>query len=76
VRSGKKAIIVFTDGADNPSSLSAEIAIERAKIVGAPVYGYLLAYRPSPAQGREWRMIEVRVAGKSHKVRAREGYYP
>jgi VWFA-related protein len=126
-RSGKKAIIVFTDGADNTSALAAEIAIRRAKIVGAPVYavaqgdalrnpgllkqlqgvalatgglpysihnpaeirtvfesvandlkhGYLLAYRPPATGPREWRRIEVQLsAAKSHKVRAREGYYP
>jgi VWFA-related protein len=37
-RSGKKAIVVFTDGDDNQSTLSAEIAIARAKAAGAPVY--------------------------------------
>jgi VWFA-related protein len=126
-RSGKKAIIVFTDGADNTSALAAETAIRRAKIVGAPVYavaqgdalrnpallkqlqsvalatgglpysirnsneirsvfesvandlkhGYLLAYRPPSTEPRAWRRIEVQLsAAHSHKVRAREGYYP
>ncbi len=37
-RSGKKVIIVFTDGSDNSSALTAEAAIRRAKIVGAPIY--------------------------------------
>jgi VWFA-related protein len=37
-RSGKKAIVVFTDGDDNLSTLSAAIAIARAKAAGAPIY--------------------------------------
>jgi VWFA-related protein len=37
-RIGKKAIVVFTDGDDNRSALSAEIAIARAKAAGAPIY--------------------------------------
>ena len=37
-RPGKKAIVVFTDGDDNLSTLSANIAIARAKAAGAPIY--------------------------------------
>jgi len=37
-RNGKKAIIVFTDGADNASLLNARAAIDRAKKVGVPLY--------------------------------------
>jgi VWFA-related protein len=37
-RTGKKAIVVFTDGDDNQSLLTAEIAIARAKTIGATVY--------------------------------------
>ena len=37
-RSGKKSIVVFTDGADNASVLNASSAIQRAKKVGVPVY--------------------------------------
>jgi len=37
-RGGKKAIVVFTDGADNMSTLTADNAARRAKVVGAPVY--------------------------------------
>jgi VWFA-related protein len=37
-RTGKKAIVVFTDGADNQSVLTAETAIARAKTAGAPIY--------------------------------------
>jgi VWFA-related protein len=36
--SGKKVIVVFTDGDDNQSSVTAEQAIRRAKLAGVPVY--------------------------------------
>jgi VWFA-related protein len=35
---GKKVIVVFTDGNDNASTLTADTAIERAKAAGIPVY--------------------------------------
>ena len=37
-RSGKKAIIIFTDGDDNASVLNVQRAIERAKKMGVPLY--------------------------------------
>lgn len=37
-RSGKKVVIVFTDGHDTASMLKVEAAIERAKVSGVPVY--------------------------------------
>lgn len=37
-RAGKKVIVVFTDGNDNSSTLTADTAIERAKAAGIPVY--------------------------------------
>jgi Ca-activated chloride channel family protein len=37
-RPGKKAMLVFTDGDDNASALSAAAAIARAKKVGIPLY--------------------------------------
>lgn len=37
-RSGRKAIIVFTDGNDNSSVLSANTAVTRAKKLGIPLY--------------------------------------
>ncbi len=37
-RSGKKIIVVFTDGADNASGLSSDVAIRRAKEAGVPIY--------------------------------------
>ncbi|HVO97873.1 MAG TPA: VWA domain-containing protein [Bryobacteraceae bacterium] len=38
VRAGKKAIVVFTDGDDNISTLTGETAILRAKTAGVPIY--------------------------------------
>jgi VWFA-related protein len=35
---GKKAIVIFTDGADNASLLNARSAVQRAKKAGIPVY--------------------------------------
>ena len=37
-RTGKKVIVVFTDGEDNASTLTAETAIRRAKTTGVPLY--------------------------------------
>jgi VWFA-related protein len=37
-RAGKKAIVVFSDGADNASLLNARFAVQRAKKSGIPVY--------------------------------------
>lgn len=37
-RSGKKALIVFTDGNDNASMLNLQAAVTRAKKVGIPIY--------------------------------------
>ncbi len=37
-RSGKKVIVVFTDGDDNASTITAQAAIQRAKAAGVPVY--------------------------------------
>lgn len=37
-RSGKKALVVFTDGQDNASLLNVKSAIQRARKTGVPVY--------------------------------------
>ena len=37
-RAGKKVIVVFTDGADNQSALTSDIAMRRAKTLGVPLY--------------------------------------
>lgn len=38
VRSGKKVIVLFTDGNDNSSMLTPDTAIRRAKATGVPIY--------------------------------------
>jgi VWFA-related protein len=38
VRKGKKAIVLFTDGADNASVLTASSASRRARLSGVPIY--------------------------------------
>ncbi len=43
-RTGKKMIVVFTDGEDNDSSLSAETAVLRAKRAGVPIYTIAQGY--------------------------------
>jgi VWFA-related protein len=37
-RTGKKAIVVFTDGADNMSTLTADAVVRQARAAGVPVY--------------------------------------
>jgi VWFA-related protein len=37
-RGGKKVIVVFTDGADNMSSLTGDAAVRRSKAAGVPLY--------------------------------------
>ncbi len=69
-RGGKKAIVVFTDGADNMSTLTAEAATRRAKMVGAPVYaiaqGEALLH---PALLRELRSVSVATGGLAFAIR-------
>jgi VWFA-related protein len=56
-RTGKKAIVVFTDGADNASLLNARSAVQRAKKSGVPVYavaeGDALKSKPLLSEIRE-----------------------
>jgi len=73
-RSGKKIIVVFTDGQDNASVLSADAAVMRTKKIGVPVY--------TVAQGealqsrglvRMLKDIAQRTGGRSYTVeQARE----
>lgn len=69
-RSGKKALIVFTDGADNASMLNIDAAKARAKKVGIPIYtiaqGEALA---SAALIRELRNISDFTGGMAYTVR-------
>jgi VWFA-related protein len=48
-RTGKKAIVVFTDGEDNNSSLSVETAILRAKTAGVAIYTIAQGHAPGHA---------------------------
>jgi len=126
-RSGKKSMIVFTDGDDNSSVLNANAALSRVKKLGIPIYsiaegeavtspalsrglkdisqftgglaysvkkpkdvesifeaisedlqhGYMLTYKPPPAQGFGWRKIQLVLnSPKDCRLRAREGYLP
>jgi VWFA-related protein len=41
------------------------------------MHGYMITFQPPSAEGHTWHPIEVMLSGaKTHKVRAREGYYP
>jgi Ca-activated chloride channel family protein len=68
-RSGKKAIIVFTDGADNSSTLNAAAAIRRTKSAGVPVYtiaeGEALRSKSLLEQLKE---ISRMTGGQSHRA--------
>jgi len=69
-RGGKKAIVVFTDGADNMSTLTADTAARRAKAVGAPVYaiaqGEALLH---PALLKQLRSVSVATGGLPFAIR-------
>jgi Ca-activated chloride channel family protein len=58
----------YTDGVDELPAVFAEITeVLRSQ--------YLLAYDPTnPERDGSWRTIRVEVAGKAHRVRARQGY--
>jgi Ca-activated chloride channel homolog len=68
--SGKKAMVVFTDGADNASMLNATRAAERAKKVGMPVYtaaqGEALKV---PLLMNQLRELARRTGGDSYSIR-------
>jgi VWFA-related protein len=72
-RGGKKAIVVFTDGADNMSTLTADAAARRAKVVGAPVYaiahGEALLH---PALIKQLRGVSVATGGLAFAIRRAE----
>lgn len=69
-RSGKKAIVAFTDGQDNVSLLNAGAAITRAKKVGVPVYAVAQgeALR-SAALVKELADLARQTGGRSYQVR-------
>jgi len=56
-RVGKKAIVVFTDGNDNFSTLTPETAIRGAKTAGVPIY--TIAQGPDVDQDLQKQLAEV-----------------
>jgi len=68
-RSGKKAIVAFTDGQDNQSVLNAGAAIARVKKAGIPVYAVAQgAALKSQVLLQELREIARLTGGQSYKV--------
>jgi VWFA-related protein len=69
-RSGKKSMIVFTDGDDNASVLSANTALSRVKKLGIPIYsiaeGEAVA---SPALSRGLKEISQVTGGVAYTVK-------
>jgi VWFA-related protein len=80
-RTGKKAIVVFTDGADNSSLLASDAAIRAAKEAGVPVYAMaygdalkspvLLANLEAIANATGGLSLPVRDAAEMNSVFAR-----
>jgi hypothetical protein len=55
---------------------SSDIGVVFEKMSQDLMHGYLLAFQTVPGDNRDWRKIEVVLAGrKGLLVRAREGYY-
>jgi hypothetical protein len=69
-RSGKKALIVSTDGDDNASMLNLQAAMTRARKVGIPIYsGAQGDALSSAALVRQLRTISDFTNGLAHEVR-------
>jgi Ca-activated chloride channel homolog len=69
-RSGKKVIVVFTDGDDNQSSVTVEHAIRRAKLAGVPVYTIAQgAALNHPALLRQLENISTTTGGLAFSIR-------
>jgi VWFA-related protein len=69
-RSGKKALIVFTDGDDNASMLNLQSAMTRAKKVGIPIYSVAQGEAlSSSALVRQLRSISDFTNGLAYEVR-------
>ena len=69
-RSGKKALILFTDGDDNSSALNAGSAIARAKKAGIPLY--TIAEGQATHSKNLWRLLNdlsERTGGTAHEVK-------
>ncbi len=69
-QNGKKFLVVFTDGDDNASVLSAHAAINRSKQVGVPIYAVALGEATrSHALARELHDIATQTGGLAYEVR-------
>jgi Ca-activated chloride channel family protein len=68
-RPGKKVIVVFTDGNDNSSTLTTDIAVMRAKATGVPIYtiaqGEALQY---PAFVKQLAEVSKATGGESFVI--------
>jgi len=68
-RSGKKSMIVFTDGDDNASVLSANAALSRVKKLGIPIYSIAQGEAArSPALSRGLKEISQFTGGLAYSV--------
>ena len=68
-RTGKKAIVVFTDGADNLSGLNASTAIARARKSGVPNYAAALGEAlKDPLLLQELKQIAQNTGGQAYRV--------
>ncbi|HEY1342341.1 MAG TPA: VWA domain-containing protein [Bryobacteraceae bacterium] len=68
-RTGKKAIVAFTDGADNVSGLNASAAIARARKSGLPIYAAALGDAlKSPLLLDELKQIAQNTGGQAYRM--------
>jgi VWFA-related protein len=70
LQKGKKFLVVFTDGDDNASVLSAQAAISRSKQVGVPVYAVALGEATrSQALAKQLHDIATQTGGLAYEVK-------
>jgi Ca-activated chloride channel family protein len=69
-RPGKKAIVLFTDGADNSSRLLAESASRRALIAGVPIYAIAEGDAVHETKlVQQLQLLADKTGGSCHKAR-------
>ena len=72
-RPGKKAILVFTDGDDNASLLTAAAAIRRANAAGIPIYGIAEgSARVGSGIFESLKQISAQTGARSFQARSKE----
>jgi Ca-activated chloride channel family protein len=70
-RTGKKAIVLFTDGDDNASGLTADAAIKRVVSTGLPVYAVVEGEaRRSSQLRKQMRLLAERTGGSSYEAKS------